>query len=201
MRLQALFCALPVLYLYFTVDVDDHSDDSGSEPVTTGISFNREAAPPPGVHVAHRPSAQPPTAPYVPAKQGGGAERKCRYKPGQVIRHFKKLGVIRECDFTFTGQLRDFSCFARGAEQPFYTVTMDKGKVESTDDTRYIAEEEIEVVRRAADGALLQPEPVAHSDIARFFPGGFDQGAGEYRPWRLHADDTGVVALLAQAQA
>ena len=190
----SLFCTLSVLYLYVTVDVD--VQESESEPVITGISFNRDAAPPPGVHVVHRPVAQPAAIPYVPAKQGK-TQRKCRYMPGQVIRHFKKLGVIRECDVTFTGQKRDFSCFARGAEQPFYTVTMDKGRVESTDDTRYIPEEEIEVVRRAANGRMLPPTPVAHSDIARFFPDGFDRAVGEYRPWRLHTDQKGVTALLA----
>eukprot|EP00937_MAST-01D_sp_MAST-1D-sp2_P002287 g2287.t1 len=139
--------------------------------------------------------------PFVPK---GGTAHNCRYRPGQVVRHFSKHGVIQSCDFHFRGVDRDLSCFARGGMQPFYTVITDRGRRESPEDTRYVPEEEIEVMSaEALRHSGSSGGVVRHSELAVHFHG-FDEAKGEFRPWKvsdaLHfpaADSTSFLAAAA----
>ena len=138
------------------------------------LSFEEDAEPP-----EHEGYFAPSVVPYQPRadrRDETGCKKpisECKFKPGQVIRHFGKLGVVQACDKCFVGAAQKLCA---NAHKPFYSVIMDMGRVESPEDTRYIAEEEVVLYGRA------EPPRIAHSAIAAHFPGGFVPRLREFLP-------------------
>ena len=125
-----------------------------------------------------------PTSSVVSAASGCMSPvSKCAFQPGQVIVHMGKLGVVQACDKCFVG-LKPPRCKA-STSQPFYTVIMDMGKVESPEDTRYIAQEEMVLWGDA--NVQEGPPRIRHSDIAAHFPLGFVPRLREFVPARVES--------------
>ena len=154
------------------------------------LTFEEDAEPPEHegfvapAAVRWEPTAMPPAisgcAPPV---------SECRFRPGQVIAHFGKLGVVQACDKCFVG-LRAPSCKLARAHQPFYVVIMDKGRVRSPEDTRYIAQEEMKLYDLEHHG----PPRIRHSDLGVYFPTGFVPRLRKYPPALLETSEFRISA-------